>query len=401
MTQELVDSAAQVEPPGWWDEAVTLRRELHRHPELRFEETRTASLLADRLQESGFSVSRGIAGTGVVATVDRGPGPHVVLRADLDALAIPDTKDVEYASQVAGVAHACGHDVHLTVMTTAAKRLMDASWRGRLTVLLQPAEEIPYGEPSGAQAVIDTGLLDLASVDALLGVHCWPWLPVGTIGIDERVAMAAKDAFRIEVRGVSAHAATPTSGRDALLAACNLVAVLHQMLGRRIEASDRAAFNVGTIRGGRGQSVVPDEVEMTGTLRTVDHDVRQRLKDAVAAACRGTAEQSGTRVELTWANEMPAVLNDTSLVDRADRVLRGVDGLTVGRTASPPMTTDDFALLAAQAPGLYLKLGTCFGGECPPLHNSEFDVDERCLLHGIAAIEALALDLLREPASTA
>lgn len=202
---------------------MELRRDIHRRPELRFAEHRTAELLSARLRNAGYEVTTGVARTGVVARLARGDGPAVVIRADLDALPLTEANDVEYRSTTPGVMHACGHDVHMAVVVTAAERLAAVSdWAGTLTVLLQPAEEIPFGEESGARAILESGAIDFAEVDAVFGLHCWPWLPAGVVGIDPEVAMASKDAFQIEINGAATHAAAPADGRDALLAMSHL-----------------------------------------------------------------------------------------------------------------------------------------------------------------------------------
>ena len=384
-------------PEPVWRDAVALRRDLHAHPELRFNEHRTAATVARILEAAGLDVRTGIAGTGMLAELGRGDR-HVVLRADLDALAVTDGKDVPYRSTVDGVAHACGHDVHIAAAVAAAQlcaQRLDLA--GRITFLFQPAEEIPFGEVSGAQAMLDAGAFD-QHVDAVLGLHCWPNLDVGTVGIDEVIAMAAKDAFRITMRGRGSHAALPSGGRDAILAAAQLVTALHHLPSRRLDPGEQAVVNVGTIQGGRSQSVLADHVELTGTVRTVEESVRRRLRAAVSAAVEGVGVVTGTSGQLEWANEMPAVRNHPALVARAGEVLgRIAPGVPV-TLDSPPMTTDDFALFAERVPGLYLKLGVRNRADWPPLHSGDFDVDERAIAYGAAALTGLALDVLARPA---
>lgn len=381
---------------------VSFRRELHQRPELRFQEHRTGALVAERLAAAGFAVRTGVAGTGVVATWSSGrAGGHVALRADLDAVPVADLKSVPYASRVPGVAHACGHDVHTTVVVGVGERLARiANLPGRVTLIFQPAEEIPFGEASGGRAVLESGVLDEPPVDAVLGLHCWPQLPVGTVGLDRDVAMAAKDAFRIRMQGAGAHAATPSRGRDAILAVSHLVVSLHHLLAREVDPGDRAALNVGTISGGASQSIVPATAEITGTLRTIDPLVRQRLRASIERIAAGTAATAAVEHTLEWANEMPAVRNDPRLVERARNVFgacRAVDEVRI--LDAPPMTTDDFALYAERVPGLYLKLGVCGSNDldCPPLHDGRFDVDERAIGVGVDALTALTLDLLERP----
>ncbi len=376
---------------------VELRRDLHRHPELRFAEHRTAGILADRLERLGFGVRRGVGGTGVVGVLEAvAPGPSVILRADMDALPVTDEKDASYASRVAGVAHACGHDVHMVVVLGAAERL--AARRpgaGRVGVVFQPAEERPFGEPSGAQAMLDDGLFADGAPDAILGLHCWPGLPAGTVGVDQAIAMGAKDAFAIELRGAAAHAATPSRGRDAILGMSSLVVSLHGAVSRSLDAADRVAFNIGTVSGGRSQSVLAETATLTGTLRTVDPDVRARLRAIIERVTAGTAEGFGLTHALRWADEMPPVMNDPRLVRRA-LASASRAGVEARILTDPPMTADDFALLNAYAPSLYLKLGVAEPGapEWPPLHGGSFDVDERCIGVGIRVLGDLASDLL-------
>ena len=379
-------------------ELVALRRHLHRDPELRFAEVRTAAIMAERLATLGYAVRTGVGGTGVVGVL-RGPaGPHVLIRSDMDALPVQDSKTTEYASRNAGAMHACGHDVHMTTVLGAAERLAAAGLRaGRLTIVFQPAEERPFGQPSGAQRMLEDGALADGDPDWVLGLHAWPDLPAGSVGVDARIAMGAKDAFSIALQGQGAHAATPSRGRDAVLAMAALVTALHAGVARALDASDRTAFNIGTIAGGRSQSVVPEDAVITGTLRTVDPAVRARLRDTVERVTAGMAAAHGVTPSLTWADEMPAIVNDPRLVRRTLAVAGRVLGEANARLLpDPPMTADDFALFAERGPAMYLKLGVAdpAASSWPPLHSSVFDVDERCIGVGIAVLSELATDLL-------
>lgn len=380
---------------------IELRRDLHSHPELRFSEHRTSQILAGRLGEAGFRVRAGFAGTAVLGSWDSGrPGPHVIIRADMDALPTADLSEKPYASQNAGVCHACGHDVHCAVVLGASTLIKAAGLAGggRLSVLYQPAEEIPFGESSGAQAVLDSGAIDdLGDITAVLGLHCWPQLPAGTVGVDPVIAMAAKLAFRISVTGKGAHAATPHLGRDALLAASQLALTLHTLISRQTDASDRVALNVGTLRAGNSQSIVPSAAELTGTVRSVDDWVAERLRTAVERAVAGVGATFGVDAQVDWKNQMPAVHNDPRLVRLA---LRELDGTAHVQKAlslpDPPMTTDDFALYARRWPALYLKLGVAepTAQSWPSLHDGGFDVDETSIAAGSHALAALATAVL-------
>ncbi len=377
---------------------VAIRRDLHRHPELRFEEFRTAGIVAARLRASGFDVREAVAGTGVVATRGEG-GPHILIRADMDALPTMDLKDVEYRSQVEGVCHACGHDVHVTVVLGVAEQLAATSGLpGQVTVVFQPAEEIPFGQASGGAAMVEAGVL--RDVDVVLGLHCWPWLPAGIVGVDERVAMASKSAFKISVNGVGAHAAAPDEGRDAIVAASHIVTSLHQLLSRETRPGQRATINVGTINGGRSQSIVPASAELTGTIRSAEPELGARLRTAVERVVAGVSTLGGVEASVDWKNHMPPVINDARLVRRAMDVLERMPSTEPRLVNDPPMTADDFALYAEQRPGLYIKLGVAsLDGSvgARPLHNSCFDIDEHAIAVGVAALVALATDLLEHP----
>ncbi|WDZ82949.1 M20 metallopeptidase family protein [Micromonospora cathayae] len=375
------------------DDLVRLRRQLHQHPELRFTEHRTAATLTDRLAPLA-RIRTGVAGTGLLADIDgHAPGPAVLLRADMDAYPVQDTKEVGYASGNPGVCHACGHDVHMTVLSGVAARLAaDPPARGSVTLLFQPAEEIPFGESSGAAAVLADQALRGRSFDAVLGLHCWPDLPAGAVGVDRETAMAAKDAFRIEVLGRAAHAATPALGRDAILGLAGVVNLLHAAVARSRNPHELVAFNIGTISGGASQSQVAAYAEATGTLRTHDEAVRERLKTVVERVARQQAAALDLGLRFTWANEMPPVRNAASLVRLAHAELPGL--VEVVDLTEPPLTTDDFALLGALGPSLYVKLGVTGERGGAPLHSGAFDVDERCLGTGVAALERLTRAVL-------
>lgn len=384
---------ASTETPA---DLIALRRDLHAHPGLRFDVERTASIVEERLRDAGWDVTGGVGRTGVMAQLSSGrPGPHVLLRADMDAMPVTDTKDASYSSVVPGVAHACGHDVHTAIMIGVAERLAGAELPGgRVSVIFQPAEEMPFGAESGAQAMLDDGLFDDGVPDAAVALHCWPGLPAGSIGVDGRIAMAAKNAFGITLRGRSAHAATPSSGRDAILGVAQLVTALHSGVARNLDATDQVAFNVGTVQGGASQSVVSDTAAITGTIRTLEPAVRDRMVGTVERITTGVAAAMDLEHELTWET-MPAVVNDPRVLAcglEVGRELLGADATVL--LVDPPMTADDFALIAAQVPSLYFKLGTCAGSDCPPLHNGAFDVDERAIGVGLAVTSGMALRLL-------
>ena len=375
---------------------IALRRDLHSYPELRFEEVRTAQRIAAEIAPYVDSMVQGVGGTGILARVDGlEPGKTVLIRCDIDAYPVADAKAVDYRSRNPGVSHACGHDVHTAIGIGVLRYFArNRPARGSVAVIFQPAAEIPFGGDSGAATVLASEALRDVQPIAVLGLHCWPQLVSGEIGVERRIAMAAKDAFEITVSGLSVHAATPASGRDAILAASSLVAALHAGVGRRRDPHEQVAFNIGTIRGGTAQSSLASEVTLTGTLRTHEEEVRGRLRSVIAAAVEGTSLQFDVATKLRWANEMNAVVNDSTLVALARTSLSEL--ATVVDLDPGPMTTDDFALYSVLAPTLYLKLGVAAPGHAPspPLHSGAFDVDERCLDMGVAAMARLCLDIL-------
>ncbi len=356
-------------------------------------ENRTAVTLAGRLAPIA-RVRSGIAGTGLLAEIEgRAPGLSVLLRADMDAYPVQDAKQVPWASGNPGVCHACGHDVHMSVVYGVAARLAaDPPANGSVTVLFQPAEEIPFGEESGAAAVLADEALRGRRFDAVLGLHCWPDLPAGTVGVDRAIAMAAKDAFRIEVLGRAAHAATPALGRDAILGLAGIINMLHAGVARSRNPHELVAFNIGTIAGGASQSQVAERAEATGTLRTHDETIRERLKQVIERIARQQAAALELGLRFTWANEMPPVRNAAPLVALAHAELPGV--VEVADLTEPPLTTDDFALLGALGPSLYVKLGVTGERGGASLHSGAFDVDERCIGVGVTALERLTRAVL-------
>lgn len=378
------------------DPGVALRRALHARPELRFAEHHTAARLREALESSGLTVTNGLARTGLLATYDTGrPGPAVLVRADMDAYPVTEQSGLPWASTTVGVSHACGHDVHMAVVATLMARLaVEPPGRGSVTAVFQPAEEIPYGEASGGREMVDALVTRGVSADAVLGLHCWPDLALGTVGVDAGIAMAAKRSFGIVVTGRSAHAATPSDGRDAILAAAQLVTGIHLAVQRARDPDELVSVNVGTIAGGASQSSLAARVELTGTIRTHSDEVMARLVGVVERVAEGAAREADLEVTVEWANEMPAVVNDPALARLALDLL-GPRGRLMDR---PALTTDDFALYRELAPSLYLKLGVTHPGNGPaaPLHSPFFRADDEAVAVGADALDMLVRHLLTD-----
>ena len=377
-------------------ELVGLRRDLHRHPELSFQEHRTAGLVADRLEELGIDAMRGIAKTGVVADIVNGEGPVVALRADMDALPIQELFDHDYGSEVSGVMHACGHDFHTAGLVGAAQLLVAEREAGRLPhgtirLLFQPSEEALDDEgKSGATRMIEEGVLD--NVDAVVGLHVGGHLPRGKLFIAEGSIMAGSEEIRVEVRGRSAHAAHPEQGVDALVLAAQGVVASQQAVARTLSPMDPGVVTFGTIHGGAANNVLADSVKLHGTLRYFRDEVRERLASAVTQAFRGL-EAQGAEVVVKIGPGYPPVVNDaetTEVVRRAAEALIGEnDVLTMERW----MAAEDFAFLARRAPGCFLWLGAAL--ETPhEHHHPRFDVDDSVLPTSAAVLAKAATALL-------
>jgi amidohydrolase len=380
-------------------ELIGVRRDFHRDPELRFEEHRTSETVEELLRPLELSVRSGVAGTGLLADLHgKRPGPTVALRADMDALPIRDAKDAPYASRREGVMHACGHDAHMTIAYGVLSVLepLRTILPGTLRVIFQPGEEVPAGEKSGALEVIRAGALEDPKVEAIFGFHVWPELPAGTVGLQPEVTMAAADSFIVEVRGESSHAGEPHKGKDAIFAAGSLVVQLKALLGREIPPAEPAAINVGTIHGGASQSVVADRVELSGTLRSLGGDRRERLLRSMQRVAGGTSGDTGCSVRLNVSDSFPAVVNDPELYERALEILLktlGSDKVSV--LTDVPMTADDFAHYLEAVPALYIKLGCAPAeGRVYPLHHHCFDIDDRVIWTGVEAVSSILLDTM-------
>jgi amidohydrolase len=361
---------------------VERRRDLHRHPELGFAETRTAGIVAEVMRSLGAEVRVGVAKTGVVARI-RGsrPGKTIALRADMDALPIVDHKDpkkVDYVSQVEGRMHACGHDGHVAMALGAAEVL--ASLRdelaGDVVFLFQPAEE----GPGGAQPMIDEGALD--GVDFVVGQHMAPSHDAGVVLVTEGPAMAASDTFHLHITGTGGHGAYPHLGIDPVPVAAQIVLALQTLVSRRTDPLAPAVVTVGTMRGGYRWNVIADEVELTGTVRTLDPALRAAMPGRIEALARGIAEAHGAKAEMRYDLGYPAVVNGSEGVARfVDFAGQALGGENVKRMA-PSMGGEDFAYYLERRPGVFYWVGCRHPSPARPgysLHEPTFDLDENAL----------------------
>ncbi len=382
------------------EEVVETRRDLHRHPELSLEEHRTAEIAARRSEELGFTVRSGVGGTGVVADLEGtgagdGKARTLMLRADMDALPIIERgSDRVATSEVAGVMHACGHDGHVAMTLGAAAVLASVrdSWRGRIRLCFQPAEEIA----SGAVPMIDDGALD--GVDRVLGIHLWAPLQVGHVGVKTGPIFGSADEFGLTVRGRGGHGGMPHTSIDPVVAAAHVVVALQSIVSRETSPFSPAVVTVGRVEGGTAFNVIADEVRLRGTVRAIDPDERERLLRRVAEVASAIASASGASAEFERAAGCPPVISDADSVE----VVRRAAIATVGEdnVVTPQAITvgDDVACLINEAGrGCYFLVGA---GDVahhlvPPHHSADFDIDERSLPVGVGTLVRAALEVLR------
>ncbi|MGB9868177.1 MAG: M20 metallopeptidase family protein [Bacillota bacterium] len=378
-------------------EVIELRREIHRHPELGYEEHRTSALVADKLASYGLNVRSGIAGTGVVADLAGSrPGPHVLLRADMDALPIQEETGLPFASAVPGKMHACGHDVHTAILVGVAGVL--CRWReqlsGRVRFVFQPAEECsPTG---GAKLMVDQGVLKDPPVDYALALHVWPHLRVGEFGLRNGPVSAQSDRLFIKVKGKGGHASAPHQGIDAVVAAAQVINALQTVISRRVDPRDTVVLTIGKIRGGDRYNVICDLVEMEGTARILADGYEQRLPELVSEAAVNAARACGAEAELEYVRGYPMTVNHPGLTEWARRVILERFGEGAVREIQADAGGEDFAHIAREVPSLYIKLGAASldkGAQVFPLHHSKLVIDEECIPLGIELLCVLTFGL--------
>ena len=375
----MINNIAQ-DVAGLNDRLIATRRDFHRHPELSFQERRTGEIVADRLDELGWKVKRGVAETGVVGLLEgSGPGKTVMVRVDIDALPIQEPKDRPYSSLVDGVMHACGHDGHTAVGMAVAELLSRYrdSIKGRVKLVFQPAEEIM----SGAIKMIEEGVMKDPDVDRVLSFHLWSGLPVGQVVSQAGPIFSSADEIRITARGRGGHGGMPHLSVDPIIIASHIVTSLQTILSREIAPTQTAVLGFGTIHGGTAFNVVSDQVELSGTVRTLDDSVREfvlrrteEIAEAVAKGLRGEAQFKHVR-------GAPAVVNDESVARLVAEVAAPIVGEDNVVTMPPPQVGDDATFFLREAPGCYFLVGCANSqrGITASHHNAQFDIDEDSL----------------------
>ncbi|MBV9699650.1 MAG: amidohydrolase [Candidatus Eremiobacteraeota bacterium] len=386
--------AAQIER-ALEDRIIELRREIHRHPELGFEEHETAALVERELDALSVEHRR-CAGTGVVATIHgANPGRNVALRADMDALPVAERTGLSFASAVEGKMHACGHDAHTAMLLGAAHVLTRrrTEFAGTVVLIFQPAEE----GPGGALPMLQAGVLDRPKADAVAMLHVDSRLDVGTVGITAGGVSASTDELRLTVRGRGGHGAYPHTAVDAMPAAAALVLALQNIVARETDPLASAVVTIGTIAGGYRNNVIADCVTLSGTLRAHDETVREELARRVARIGSGIAAAYGVEIELELVPGYPPVINDEPLTRGFAAYLRLEGGLRV-EEPPPTMGGEDFAYFAQHVPGVLIRLGVRSEAaqSFHPGHSPLFRIDEAALKYGTQTLVLFALAVTQD-----
>ncbi len=365
------------------DEISAWRQDLHEHPELMFEVQRTAGIVAEKLEEFGCDeIVTGIGRTGVVAVIKgktTQSGKTIGLRADMDALPILENTGVPYASKTEGAMHACGHDGHTAMLLGAAKYLCETrNFDGTAIVIFQPAEE---GGGGGDEMVKD-GLMDRWGIQEVYGLHNMPGLPVGSFAIRSGAQLAAADGFQITVNGKGSHAARPQEGTDPILAAAHIVTALQSLVSRNTHPLESAVVTVTKFHGGDAFNVIPDQVKLTGTVRTLQPAIQDLMEKRITEVAEATASAFGTTARVSYKRLYPVTINHEQQTDFAASVATEIAGAeSVNTDALPTMGAEDFAFMLNTRPGAFIFMGN---GDSASLHNSGYNFNDEAIATGVS-----------------
>ena len=375
-------------------EFISLRRDLHRHPELAFDEHRTSALVADKLATWGYTVERGLGGTGVVGTLVRGSGTRRLgLRADMDALPITEASGVAWRSQRPGLMHACGHDGHTAMLLAAARHLAEEGrFDGTLNLIFQPAEE----GGGGALRMMAEGLFEKHPCDAIFAMHNMPGIPLGRLVLREGAAMASSDYATITLTGTGGHGALPQHAADPVVAAASLVMALQTVVSRNVDPLQAAVVTVGALNAGRANNVIPATATLELSVRALDRDVRALLERRIKALAATHAQSFGVTAQVDWRSGYAVLVNtpaETAFAREVALELLGPERVTL---QGPPLTgSEDFAFMLERVPGSYLFIGN---GDAPGtcmVHHPGYDFADENIAVGSAFWVRLAERFLR------
>ena len=390
---------------------IEWRRHFHQFPELSNREFKTAQKIAELLRNLGLDVTTGVAHTGVVGLLKGGkPGPVVALRADIDALPVTERVDVPFASKIrstynghdVGVMHACGHDAHIAVLMGVAEILssMKKYLPGSVKFIFQPAEEgAPQGEEGGAELMVKEGVLKNPKVDVIFGLHVRSIAEVGTISYRPESTMAAYDGLRITVKGKQTHGSTPWTGIDPITVSAQIIIGLQTIISRQTELTEEAAvITIGSIHGGVRSNIIPEQVELIGTIRTLNTDMQKKIHEKIRLTATKIAESAGAIADVRITKGYPITYNDPELTEMMLPSLKEVAGENNVKLVKAITGAEDFSFFQKQIPGLYFFVGAMPKGtkpeDAPPHHSPDFYIDESCLKIGIRALSYLTLDYM-------
>jgi amidohydrolase len=386
-------SSLEKEAGALLDDAVHLRRRLHRHPEIGLDLPRTQAAVLEALDGLGLSLRTGDATTSVIGVLDgERPGPTLLLRADMDALPMPEDTGLDYASTVDGAMHACGHDAHVAMLVGAARLLTDrrGDLAGRVVFAFQPGEE-GY---AGAKVMLDEGLLDGEdAASAAFGIHITPSIPTGWVATKGGAFMASADVLRVTVTGRGGHASMPHQGLDPVPIACEIVTAIQAMVTRTVDAFDPAVVTIAQIEAGSTSNVIPESAQLAGTIRAVSEATRARVHDNLRRLAAGIASAHGAEADVVIEEGYPVTVNDDGFAEFARQTAADVLGAErVVTMPAPIMGAEDFSYMLQRVPGAMVFLGASPGpGPQAPNHSNRMVLDESAMAAGIAVHAAVAL----------
>ena len=388
---DFLEKATEIE-----EQIIAWRREIHENPELGFEETRTANLVAEALREMGIETEVGVGRTGVVARIGNGKGRKIGIRADMDALPIQEDVDIPFASKVPGKMHACGHDAHTAMLLGVARLLHDVDIDGEVRLLFQPSEE-KWDEKgiSGATAMITDNALE--ELDSVIALHVNSLYPSGDVVVTDGMALAAVDTFIAKIKGEGCHGAMPHTGIDPIWISAQVINAIQAIRSRRTDPTSASVVTIGSIHGGSAPNVIPHEVEIHGTIRSFDEAIRDQIHAELDKAMQITRNFGGD-YELEIQRGYPAMFNDPSVA----KLLRDVAAKNVGEDKTSEgvarMGAEDFAYMTQKAPGAMMFLGAKFDDQHRPHHSPFFAIDEDSFKYGSAILAETAMRLVKQEA---
>lgn len=379
------------------EEVIKIRRHLHQYPELSQEEHETSVFIQEKLTEYNIPFQSGIAGTGVLGIIEGDkPGKTVALRADMDALPIEEETGLAFSSTREGVMHACGHDAHMAMLLGAGKVLMDVKEELEGTVLLvfQPSEEkAPVG---GARPMLEDGVFDKYKPDVIYGQHVWPSLPVGEFGVLDEEMMGASDTFVMTIKGTGGHASMPQSSTDPIVTAAQLIVNLQTIVSRALDPLEASVVTVSKIQGGHARNIIPNEVQIEGSIRTYKREIKERLKERLFEIASHVGKMYNNEIIVEYFDGYPATINTPTWARLAREAIIDLYGEKAVPDVKPSLAAEDFSRFLEEIPGAFIWLGARMDEEQSGLHESTFTIDEQALTKGVSFFAYVAYNTLRK-----